>query len=173
MIRLLVTKNRRSDEKIVLVVVFSLFIGSTSLNAVGIGVEVGLDYLASYGNIAVTIKLDTQPWVFAVNARIYPLLLDSLGVSADRWILNDTLIGHLNGFVGWGLYANLRNVFQIVDGGLGFSVGGRIPFGLNMYFADGFIETCLQMAPSIGFKFHDGFGLSLFIPVNFGVRLKF
>lgn len=155
-------------KRIVLVLIFSLIIGSASLFAFRLGIQGGVDVSStSVGGLAVTFKLDDQPWVFAVDTRIYSDAF-GIGVSADQWLFNKPITGSLKWFFGWGLYANL-----LFDDSVGFCAGGRLPIGLNMYFAEGFVEPYLQIAMALGFKFYSGLTFEWFVPINLGVRVWF
>lgn len=150
-------------KKIVLVTVFSLIIGTTSLSAVGIGIQGGINVGPSTGGgLSVTFKLN-NPWVFAVNLSLGDSI--GVGVSADQWVLNNTIVGPLKWFVGWGLYGNL-----VIGDNFGFGGGARIPLGLNMYFANGFIEPYIQLAVGLGVSFFDNLSFDWSIPINLGIR---
>lgn len=154
-------------KKVIFLVI--LLFGSTSLFSFGIGIQGGADIgESSVGGLAITFKLDTQPWVFAANAQISSNLF-GIGLSADNWLINDTIVGPLKWFIGWGLYGNVL----ITTNDVGFGAGARLPVGLNMNLVDGFIEPYLQIAPSIGFSAYKNFGFNWFIPINLGIRFWF
>ncbi len=149
-------------KKLIAVMVLGILIGTASIFAFGIGVQGGggVSGGRGIGGAALTFKLDTAPWVFAVDwnfARI--------GISADQWFLNKPFASPFNFYVGWGVYVGM---------GLGgenlLAVGGRIPIGINAFFLDGMLEPYFQIVPSIGVSAIPGIGLDWGVAANLGFR---
>lgn len=153
-------------KKLIAVMVLGILIGTASIFAFGIGLQGG-GGVGGGGGVsgggALTFKLDTAPWVFAVN-----LDLARIGISADQWFLNKPFASPFNFYVGWGVYVGM---------GLGgrnlLAVGGRIPIGINAFFLDGMLEPYFQIVPSIGVSAIPGIGLDWGVAGNLGFRFWF
>lgn len=136
-------------KKLIAVMIFGILIGTASIFAFGIGVQGG-GGVGGAGGIyggALTFKLDTAPWVFAVDGGI-----SRIGISADQWIINKPFASPFNFFFGWGVYVGMG-----FGGGNLLAVGGRLPIGINAFFLDGMLEPYFQIVPSLGvtaFSFH-------------------
>lgn len=149
-----------------------LIFNSVNLFALGIGAQAGYVAGPNHSNGAVTFKLDTAPWVFALN--IDGLSNDYLGIglTADRWLANRTIETPLAYYYGWGLAGSLvsandkyTNVF----------LGVRALIGMNMFVVDKFLELYAQVAwqPGIAINLDgkDGMFLNpISFPVNIGFR---
>lgn len=152
-------------KKLIAVMVLGILIGTASIFAFGIGVQGGggVSGGGGIGGAALTFKLDTAPWVFAVDwnfARI--------GISADQWFLNKPFASPFNFYVGWGVYVGMG-----LGGGNLLAVGGRIPIGINAFFLDGMLEPYFQIVPSIGVSAIPGIGLDWGVAGNLGFRFWF
>lgn len=139
-----------------------------SVFAVGIGIQGGTD-VANSGTtgIDITFKLDSVPFVFAVGIPSFDPL--AIGLTADYWILNDNLVGPLNWFIGAGLFGQLF----IGDDDFNFTVGARVPVGLNFFFARDMFELYLQVAPGLGANIGNGVEMDFVCPINYGLRFWF
>lgn len=158
------------NKKILATLILSVFLGSSGLFALGIGLQGGFTAGGGYGSGAVTFKLDSMPWVFAANGSFGNAL--GFGITADKWIANKNLTGPLNYFYGWGLAGS----FFITENYQSVSVGARILGGLNMFLLDNFLELYLQGAwqPEVNIglsKDHSGLDAVLInFPINLGFR---
>jgi hypothetical protein len=139
--------------------------------ALGIGAQAG--YVGGGAGGALTFKLDTAPWVFAVNVDrlVNPL---SIGGTADMWLANKNFAGPFNYYYGWGVAAGLN----IYDSGLGLYAGARALAGINVFVLDKFLEFYLQAAwqPGIDLRLGNNFAVEpVFVrfPVNLGFRFWF
>ncbi|AEE16459.1 hypothetical protein [Treponema brennaborense] len=153
------------NKKILVVAAVLMIACAAGAFAFGIGIQGGGGYPAP-GNAGVTFKLDSLPLVFAANASFGDSF--RIGATADYWVLNDTITGPLNWFIGGGV-------------GAGFSVGSdfavlltaRVPVGLNMFLVDGFIEPYVQVVPALGLNFGSGSLFNFVFDANLGVRFWF
>lgn len=152
-------------KKLIAVMVLGILIGTASIFAFGIGVQGGggVSGGRGIGGAALTFKLDTAPWVFAVDwdfARI--------GISADQWFLNKPFASPFNFYVGWGVYVGMG-----LGGGNLLAVGGRIPIGINAFFLDGMLEPYFQIVPSLGLSVFDFHFPDWGVAGNLGLRFWF
>lgn len=162
-------------KKLTTIIAVLVVFSTASVFAFGIGAQAG--YLAGSNGWdgAITFKLDSTPWVFAVNAGGGKGHLRIAG-TADMWLGNPNLAGPFNWYYGWGLAAGVNIVDQ---GGLGLYLGARLPvLGINVFVLDGFLEFYLQGAwqPGVGIFFGNDvtFGFDwLSFPINLGFRFWF
>ncbi len=157
-------------KKLTVVLALLLVLTTTSVFALGIGAQAG--YVGGGAGGALTFKLDTAPWVFAVNVNSFGNLL-SIGGTADMWLANKNFAGPFNYYYGWGVAAGLN-----IDDGLGLYAGARALAGINVFVLDKFLEFYLQAAwqPGISLLFADASNVGLnFVnfPVNLGFRFWF
>ena len=155
-------------KKLVAVLVLALFIGTASIFAFGVGFQVG-PTIGGGGyntNVAVTFKLDSAPWVFAVDGSFHSTWA-RIAVSADQWFVNKTLAGPVKYFIGWGLYVGLSTYGNLL------SFGARLPIGINMFFLDGMLEPFFQIVPSLGLSLFDFNFPDWGVAGNFGLRFWF
>ncbi|HHU36825.1 MAG TPA: hypothetical protein GXZ47_06310 [Treponema sp.] len=152
-------------KKFVTAVFILLLAGSVNLFAFGIGVQGGFgvgDH--SGGGAAVTFKVDSLPYIFAVNAS-FGSDNTFIGASADYWLVNKNFAGPLNYFFGAGVGAGI---------GFGddfcFNAAFRIPIGINAFFVNNFIEPYLQLVPEVGISVLPSLGLHWNIGANLGIR---
>ena len=155
-------------KKIVLAALM-LCIACTSIFAFGIGVQGGTDVVNNgVTGLDITFKLSSIPLMFAVGIPSFNPF--ALGVSADYWIVNPSIIGNsvlsLNWYVGVGIFGD----FFIGDD-FYFGVGARVPIGLNIYFLKQILELYLQVAPGIEIDFDNGVDPDFVCPINYGVRV--
>lgn len=152
--------------------------GSANLFSMGIGLQGNYNAGEFFApGIAVTFKLDSTPFYYAVNWRIEEKV-QNIGVTADYWVLNKNLVylanSPLNIFFGIGGFCNLT--FNQNDGADAFesSLGLRVPVGVNMYLADGVIEPFVQVAPSFGLRFIPAIEADkVYWPISAGFRIWF
>lgn len=158
------------NKKIIALTLALVVLGTGSVFALGIGLQGGFDPSSvGTGSLAVTFKLDSAPWVFAVNGSFGDHL--GLGLTADMWRANKNLVGPLNYYYGWGLAGSLYFSENAVAMGAGFRILG----GLNAFILDNFLEFYLQAAwqPNIGAVLSDSSGLSYSLfsfPADIGFR---
>lgn len=156
-------------KKIILPVL--LLCAAAAISAQGIGIQGGpaigiMDNgttEASFAeDVAITFRFtETSPFVFGLSESNG---LKRFAVFADFWLINKPLTETFNLYAGAGAYAGAAiSPFR-------FSVGGRIPIGVNAFFLNDFIEPYAQIVPSAGFAFGSGGGLQVSIPVNIGIR---
>lgn len=160
------------NRKIVILAAALIVAGCAQVFAFGIGLQLN-------GNIernmrpgpAITFKTDSIPLVFALS---YNLSGDpAIGLTGDYWALNKRLVNlgsvPLNWFFGVGFYINTIFADEFVLNG-----GIRVPLGLNMFIADGFIEPFVQIAPSFGVVLVPALDIDgVFWPIAAGFRLWF
>lgn len=152
-------------KKLIAVMVLGILIGTTSIFAFGIGIQGG-PTIGGNGwnpNAALTFKLDSSPWVFAIDWWGGA----SIALSADQWLLNKTFAKPFNFFLGWGLYVGLAT------GGNMLSAGARLPIGINAFFLNGMLEPYFQIVPSVGLSVIPGFSTGWGVGANLGLRLWF
>ena len=140
--------------------------------AVGFGVQGGasIDIMSTgkfntavSGDAALTLRLsETSPFVFGLGGYNS---FRSFSLFVDWWALNIPLGERFNLYGGLGVYGG------IFTSPFSFEAGGRVPLGVNAFFLDNFIEGYVQAVPSVGFKFGDGGGLAVFVPINLGLRI--
>jgi len=150
-------------KKLIAVMVLGILIGTASIFAFGIGVQGGGG--VGGGGVALTFKLDTAPWVFAVD---WNLVGSRIGISADQWFINKPFASPFNFYVGWGVYVGMG-----LGGGNLLAVGGRIPIGINAFFLDGMLEPYFQIVPSIGVSAIPRIDLDWGVAANLGLRFWF
>ena len=160
------------NRKVLFAAVLIAILSVSGAFAFGIGVQfdggpssAGLGYGPS-----VTFKLDELPVVFAANLGIRDNTV-SLGLTGDWWMFDKQIDSSLpvKWFFGYGFYGHLG-----FGNDLNLSLGGRLPIGLNAFFADGFVEPYLQVAPSIGIVLSPSVEFPDWsIPVSVGVRFWF
>lgn len=160
-------------KKIALAIVLLVVLGTTSVFAVGLGVQGGYAPGSSgVGGGAITFKLD-KPWVFAINATFGNYT--AVGVTADTWIKNPKLSGGLGYFYGLGLAGS----FGTTSDWSSIFLGARAFLGLNFFVLKGQLEFYLMGAWQPGFWIsvsgNDGqTGLALLsFPLNIGFRFWF
>lgn len=155
------------NKKILTIVALIMTVCTVSAFSWGIGIQGGTDVAnGGHGNVAITFKLDTNNFIFAVEVPSFNPL--AVGVSADYWFLNNTIANPLK----WYLGAGLMGAFYIGNDVAAFSFGARVPVGLNM-FLDGFFEPYLQIAPGVAISISNGIHPGFVCPVNFGMRFWF
>jgi len=151
-----------------LVLIFS----STSIFALGIGAQAGYVAGQNHSNGALTFKLDTAPWVFALNVDgIFNDYL-GIGITADRWIANKIIESPLAYYYGWGLAASLNSSHEKYTN---VFLGARALIGINAFLVDNFLELYAQIAwqPGVVIKLEKNSGMyleALSFPVNIGFR---
>lgn len=162
------THGRRVSMTKKIIVALLMLCVAGSVFAVGIGIQGGTD-VANSGTtgIDITFKLDSVPFVFAVGIPSFDPL--AIGLTADYWILNDNLVGPLNWFIGAGLFGQMF----IGDDDFNFTVGARVPVGLNFFFARDMFELYLQVAPGLGANIGNGVEMDFVCPINYGLRFWF
>ncbi len=154
-------------KKIMLALVLLLCVSASGVFALGLGVQGDFNVGENTdAGLSASIKFDSIPFYFAVKTSFTNDYF-ALGLTADNWILNDTFIQEpFKWFIGWGLYTNM-----VIADPFGISVGGRIPVGLNAFFANGFVEPYIQVAPSIGITFLPDLHFPDWsVPISLGVR---
>lgn len=154
----------------VLILVFA--IGTVNVFAFGIGAQAGYVAGPNYSNGALTFKLDTAPWVFALNIDGVSDHYLGIGLTADMWLKNKMIERPLAYYYGWGLAGsfvvadeNYTNVF----------LGGRALIGINAFVVDKFLELYAQVAwqPGVNIYLADDNGFELVtisFPINIGFR---
>ena len=89
-------------KKLVAALSLVLMVGTVNLFAFGIGIQGGFG--TGGGGAAVTFKLDSLPYVFAVSGS-FGSEYNYIGGSADYWLRTGTLAGPVNYFLGLGVGA--------------------------------------------------------------------
>ncbi len=156
-------------KKLIAVLVLAILLGTASVFAFGIGFQVG-PTIGGGGyntNVALTFKLDSAPWVFAVDGGIWTGGA-RIALSADQWFINRSFAKPFNFYVGWGLYVGLATQGNLL------SLGGRLPIGINAFFLDGLIEPYFQIVPSLGLTVIPNFYFPDWgVAANLGIRFWF
>jgi hypothetical protein len=150
-------------NRVLLVIAFALFLTGSifarGANGLGLyGNLVGSGTGAFTGGLGLTYMHGDFP----VLGLEYMLLdkASSLGVSCDWWIVNGGLAGSLGYYIGVGGFLGMRSG----DNSSAFSLGGRIPFGLQAWVLNP-LEIFLEIAPLVGFLPS--------LNINFNLRLGF
>ncbi|MCM1321003.1 MAG: hypothetical protein NC041_02365 [Bacteroides sp.] len=150
-----------------LVTLFALIavIGTANLFAFGIGVQAGWNKNIP-GQVAVTFKPNSIPFVFAVNGYFGDNW--AVGGTADYWFLNRSITG---GRTCWFLGAGVGAIIGDNGDDPFFNVAARLPIGLNWFFQKGIIELYVQGVPQLGLECLPSFGLHGFdIDIAGGIR---
>ncbi len=137
---------------------------------IGLQLDAGFSGGKMGGGPSVTFKLDSVPLVFAVNLDITENYF-TMGLTADHWIFNKQIHPEfpVQWFVGYGAFGRIG--FGDINT---FVAGARLPIGINAFFADGFFEPYLQVAPSMGIRMAPGFRFpEWYLPFSLGFRLWF
>jgi len=151
-----------------------MLISTAGLSAFGVGLQFNGNAGTTFDpGVSLTFKLDQVPLVFAASWNIGESV-QTIGLTGDYWLFNKPItnvgsVGKLNWFLGLGFFANM-----IFANDFNMAAGIRIPFGLNMFIADGVFEPYIQVAPSFGIKVIPSLGADkLFWPVSAGFRIWF
>lgn len=155
-------------KRLIAVLVLLLVAGTTSVFALGIGVQGG--YTGGIADGALTIKPDGSNLIFAVNGYLGSNAT-WIGVAADDWIANKALAKPVNYFYGVGAAGGISFGGNTLSAG----VYGRLVAGLNVYVLDNFLEIYLQGAwqPGVVIALGNNTGVDPVIanfPVNVGLR---
>ena len=130
----------------------------------GIGVEGGYGLgTVPGGNAMLTMKLDNLP-LFGVGLAGDSSNL-SLGLTADWWLMKETLADSLILYVGPGAYAGFQSDKSI-------SVGGRVPIGVQVYPLK-WLELFIEVAPRVGVTFSSSPGIDWGLMGALGARFWF
>ena len=112
-----------------------------------------------------TFRLGKYPPVFALGINIPKEGDASAALIMDWWLIQESLTGMLNFYVGPGLYTSIGNNL--------FVLGGRVPVGLNIFPIKP-LELFLEIAPGITFIAPDGVQIPNFgMQAGFGFRFWF
>ncbi|MBO5137825.1 MAG: hypothetical protein J6B81_04970 [Spirochaetaceae bacterium] len=155
------------NKKILVVAMVMIVACATGVFALGIGVQGGTTIGGGPG-AAVTFKLDSAPWVFAVDVGGFGGTL-SVGATADMWIGNPSFNSVFGWFYGWGIAGSVA-----IGDDLGLAAGPRLLIGANATLVDDFIELYVQAAwqPMVVILPDFGFDLVSF-PISGGIRFWF
>jgi hypothetical protein len=135
--------------KKILVVVFAIMLlaASGAFAARGTGWAVGGEgslYLAGNGGLPAgamfLLHIPKIPLMFGVGINS-PF---SIGLTADYWFAHGNLVSFLDYYVGLGAYA------QIFTSPSNVELGGRVPFGLQVWPVGQTLEIFLEIAPAFG-----------------------
>ncbi len=160
------------NKKILSVLVMAVALSATSLFALGIGAQAGYVAGPNHSNGALTFKLDSSPWVFALNVDGLSTDYVGIGLTADRWIANRVFASPLAYFYGFGFAGS---VYSYNDTYSYLFVGARALFGINVFVIDGFLELYAQAAwqPGVNFYGNNTDRAEIVVnsfPVNLGFR---
>lgn len=160
--------NKRFFCIVSLVLVFS----TGSMFALGIGAQAGYVAGHNHSNGALTFKLDTSPWVFAINVDGINHDYLGIGLTADRWIANKTIGKPIAYYYGWGLAGSLYSAHERFSN---VFLGARALIGLNAFLVDNFLELYAQIAWQPGVVIHVNGDDRIYLdaisfPVNIGFR---
>ncbi|ULQ60775.1 hypothetical protein K7I13_05770 [Brucepastera parasyntrophica] len=155
-------------KKIIAVVAILLCVGTVNVFAFGIGVQAGGTFGTGVGGGAALTFSFGHPWYFAVDFGFGDNSF-GVGVTGDYWFYNPTITGPLSFYIGGGIFGSVW-----LGDNVAFTVGGRIPIGLDLKLAKNVIELYLQVAPGFGARIaSNSGGFYWTIPVNLGVRFWF
>ncbi len=131
-----------------------------------VGGVFGANVLGSMPHSAMlTFRLGKYPPVFALGINIPKEGDASAALIMDWWLIQESLTGMLNFYVGPGLYTSIGNNL--------FVLGGRVPVGLNIFPIKP-LELFLEIAPGITFIAPDGVQIPNFgMQAGFGFRFWF
>ncbi|HKL84698.1 MAG TPA: hypothetical protein VJ861_00010 [Treponemataceae bacterium] len=160
------------NKRIISILSLMLILGAGSLFAIGIGAQAGYVAGPNYSNGALTFKLDSTPWVFALNVDGMSNHYLGIGLTADRWIANKTIERPLAYYYGWGLAGSFVSVD---DQYTSVFLGARALIGINAFLVDKFLELYAQVAwqPGIVINLNGNNGMyldAISFPVNVGFR---
>lgn len=160
------------NKKLIAVLALVLVVSTTSVFAIGIGVQGGYTVNGVAGG-ALTFKPDGSDLIFAINADFWGYGVD-IGGTADYWVANKTLAKPVNYYYGVGAGAGVN----IWGNTLTATVAGRVFIGLNLFTLDNFLEVYLQGAwqPGIAIGIGNEGGVHPMLatfPINAGIRFWF
>jgi len=157
------------NKKIIALLAVLILAGSVSVFAVGIGAQAGL--VGTTKDAALTFKLDSSPYLFAVNVGGIGGGATSVGLTADSWMANKTFAKPFAYFYGVGFGAG----FASANDNIIVTAGPRLVGGLNVFLAKQF-ELYAQVAwqPSLVIQTSKGLDFKIdSFPVNVGFRFWF
>ncbi|MCQ2981386.1 MAG: hypothetical protein MJ178_01365 [Treponemataceae bacterium] len=157
------------NKKIIALLAVLVLAGSASMFAVGIGAQAGV--VGASKDAALTFKLDSSPYLFAVNIGGLGGGATSVGLVADSWMANKTFAKPFAYFYGVGFGAG----FASAGDNILVTVGPRLVGGLNVFLAKQF-ELYAQIAwqPSLIIATNNGIDFKIdHFPVNVGFRFWF
>ena len=127
--------------KLLTILMVLLAIGAVSASAKGKGnLRLGLEF----GNPNAVLIIRPAPFDFKIGYNFASP--GYLFFSADYRIVSGyQLVDFLHFFLGVGAYTNIY--FEPTD----FSLGARIPLGLQIFLIDNVVELFLEVAPTVGF----------------------
>jgi hypothetical protein len=131
-------------KKTVLIVLIMLVAASTACfaaNGFAVGAEFALTNLSGYGAMLV-FHLPRLPMMFGVGGSMGPGGLN-LGIYADWWLAQGTLVGMLQYYIGLGITSaiSLGNYTY-------FDLGVRLPLALRIFVIGPVLELFLELAPA-------------------------
>ena len=131
----------KRNQRIITVLSVLLVLAAAGASAKGSG---GLRLGLEFGNPNAVIIIRPAPFDFKIGYNFTDP--GSLFLSADYRIVSGyQLIDFLHFFLGLGVYGEL--VFDPTV----FSLGARIPLGLQVFLIDNVLELFLEVAPTVGF----------------------
>jgi hypothetical protein len=113
-------------------------------SGLAIGAEGALDFVGSNGlptSAMLLLHLPQIPLMFGIGVSSSP----GVGITADYWILHSNLSRIFSWYLGVGGYLN-------ADFGspASFTVGGRVPIGLQLWPVGQVLEIFAEIAPAVG-----------------------
>lgn len=152
--------------------VFAILIALGTANvfaATGIGLQAG-PVVTNNGvafDGAVTFKIDSLPWVFAVDIPSFNPF--AIGITADYWIGSSKIQQNWGWFYGAGAAIALYTGSYPI-----FGIGARCFIGTNVYLINKFLELYADIAWQPMIYIHNGVSANLLnFPVNVGFRFWF
>jgi len=160
------------NKRIIGVMALVLTLSAANMFAGGIGAQAGYVAGPNYSNGALTFKLDTAPWVFALNVDHISSNSLGIGLTADRWLANPVLDAPFAYYYGWGLAGSFSAQNDVYSN---LFLGGRALMGINAFVVHHFLELYAQVAwqPGVNIHMADNSGASLVVisfPINIGFR---
>ena len=134
-------------KKILIVVCLIMLLATSGAFAKGEGWAIGGEgelYLAGNGGLPAgamfLLHIPKIPLMFGVGLNS-PF---SIGLTVDYWFARGNLVSILDYYVGVGGYA------QIFTNPTNFELGGRVPFGLQVWPVGQTLEVFIELAPAFG-----------------------
>jgi hypothetical protein len=156
-------------KKIGLLVLALVLIASSAAFAksagFGIGIEGSIDALGGLPSQALlTMKFQQLPFVIGIGTTIGENTFN-LGMTLDWWLYHAHLVGILDIYIGPGLFLGLTP---------DFTLGGRVPIGLQIWPIGQVLELFLEVAPAMVFIGAPGITIpNLHLQAGFGFRFWF
>jgi hypothetical protein len=160
------------NKIIIMALAALLFLPAAAFSDTGLGAAFtyGLDNGDHNTGAALSVNTPAIPGTVQNLSLKFSTDYFSFSVSDDWWVIQETLTGALDFYVGLGFYAGM----SVIDNGdPDFALGGRAPIGLSIKPID-FAEFFLEVAPAMGLGFEPEIHFpSWYVQGALGFRLWF